>query len=208
MVPSSDMHPNAIDYWLGIAKAQEALCGRLDTAVRKYSSNAKDGYNGTVDIWQGHTGRKPHQYKRHWNVESVWKQSGCRLRKIVWTMMKDQKESFMDKDVLGGSPTSINGIGMSRVPSIRQRHWNVESTQYQMASDMSRIWNMLSMAFGCQEYTFGKDSGIRKTEKVLQEPDNGKWWFRGIKKHRIWMYKEVYARMITGYSHHRLHALA
>jgi len=31
--------------------------------------------------------------------------------------------------------------------SIRQRHWNVESTQYQMASDMSRIWNMLSMAW-------------------------------------------------------------
>jgi len=26
------------------------------------------------------------------------------------------------------------------------------------------------MAFGCQEYTDGKDSGIRKTEKVLQEP--------------------------------------
>ena len=150
----------------------------------------------TVDIWQGYTGRKPHQYKWHWNVKSIWKQSGCRLRKIVWTMMKDQKESFMDKDVLGGSPTSINGIGMSRVP------------QYQMASDMSRIWNMLSMAFGCREYAFGKDSGIRKTEKVLQEPDNGKWWFRGIKKHRIWTYKEVYARMITGYSHHCLHAPA
>jgi len=49
------------------------------------------------------------------------------------TMMKDQKESFMDKDVLGGSPISINSIG-------------------------------------CREYMFGKNSGIRKTEKVLQEP--------------------------------------
>jgi len=29
------------------------------------------------------------------------------------------------------------------------------------------------MAFGCQEYMFGKNSGIRKTEKVLQKPGIG-----------------------------------
>jgi len=43
MVPSIDMDPNAIDCWLHVAKAQEALCGRLDAAVRKYSGNDKDG---------------------------------------------------------------------------------------------------------------------------------------------------------------------
>jgi len=71
----------------------------------------------TVDIWQGHTGRKPHQYKRHWNVESIWKQSGCRLRKIVWTIMKDQKESFIDKDMLRGSTPAY------MVPGSQNAEW-------------------------------------------------------------------------------------
>jgi len=144
--------PNEADYLKDqIADWGRSLELQYQTMAWDVESTKPSEEGPTVNIWKGRTGRKPHQYKRHWNVES---------------------------------------------------------TQYQMALDMSRIWNMLSTAFGCREYTFGKDSGIRKTEKVLQEPDNGKWWFRGIKRHRIWMYKEVYARMITGYSHHRLHALA
>jgi len=88
---------------------------------------------------KGHTGRKPHQYKQHWNVESIWKQSGCRLRKIVWTMMKDQKESFMDKDILGGSPTSINGIGMSRV-HIWKGQWHKKNRKN---SSGTRQWKVM-----------------------------------------------------------------
>jgi len=57
------------------------------------------------------------QYKRHWNVESIWKQSGCRLRKIVWTMMKDQKESFMDKVMLRGSTPAY------MVPGSQNAEW-------------------------------------------------------------------------------------
>ena len=52
-----------------------------------------------------------------------------------------------------------------RNPFQYKRHWMSRIPQYQIASDMSKIQNILSTAFDCQEYIFGKDSDIRKTEK-------------------------------------------
>jgi len=49
------------------------------------------------------------QYEQHWNVKSIWKQSGCWLRKIVWTMMKDKKESFMNRNPSEERPTVDKG---------------------------------------------------------------------------------------------------
>jgi len=55
---------------LGIAKAWEALCGRLDTAVRKYSSNDKDGYNGMRKQATVLRTQVPMQVV-HWNIGTI-----------------------------------------------------------------------------------------------------------------------------------------
>jgi len=88
------------------------------------------------------------QYKWHWNVKSIQKQSGCWLRKIVWTIMKDQKESFMDKDMLWESTP------VYMVQGSQNTEW---SKQFKGSDCWWRqiTWTLVSgNSIGCQEYKF------------------------------------------------------
>jgi len=55
---------------LYVAKAQEALCGKLDIAVRKYSSNDKDVYNGMRKQATVLRTQVPMQVV-HWNIGTI-----------------------------------------------------------------------------------------------------------------------------------------
>jgi len=76
------------------------------------------------------------QYKWHWNVKSIQKQSGCRLRKIVWTMMKDQKESFIDRNSSEETPTVDKG------QNSRMINWDGLFGNNQ-AADWERLFDMM-----------------------------------------------------------------
>jgi len=147
------------------------------------------------------------QYKWHWNVKSIWKQSGCQLRKIVWTMMKDQKKSFMNRNTSEKRPTvdkeqnsrmiDWDGLFGNNQAANWGRLFDMMEDQKESFMDKNMLWGSTSayiwykevrtpyeadylkdqIADGGRslepqyqwhldvEYTFGKDSGIRKTEK-------------------------------------------
>jgi len=104
----------------------------------------------------------------------LFKGSHCWLRQITWTPVSDNGIGCWEYETQWGRThyRYLKRIYCEKSLQYKQ-HWMSRVPQYQMASDISKVQNILSTAFGCQEYMFGKDSGIRKTEKVLQEPGIG-----------------------------------
>ena len=131
----------------------------------------------TVDIWQGHTVRKPPQYKWHWNVESIWKQSGCWLRKIVWTMMKDQKESFMNRNPSEERPTVDKGQKSQMID------WDGLFGNNQ-AADWGRLFDMMKD----QKESF-MDKGMlqESTPAYMVQGSQNAEWGRLFKESDYWL---------------------
>ena len=117
------------------------------------------------------------QYEQHWNVKSIWKQSGCWLRKIVWTMMKDKKESFMNRNPSEERPTVDKGQNSWMID------WDVLFGNNQ-AADWERLFDMMDDQ---KESFMDKDMPWESTPVYMVQGSQNTEWGRLFKGSDCWL---------------------